>query len=99
MNDLHRAGRTRLRKIATVDEQFAVATYEASRDGRVLGTITKFDRPAHKQVPTWKSGRRELKVRDYREISWVHSRDVPYSAQDTRANCIEDLERAAGVQS
>jgi hypothetical protein len=89
--------KTRLRKIDTVDERNAVATYEASRDGKVLGTITKFDEPAHKDVPTWKSGRRELKVRNYRIISWTHSRDIPHEAYETRADCIEALERAAGV--
>ena len=90
--------KTRLRKIDTVDERFAVTTYEASRDGVVLGTITKFDEPAHKMVPTWKSGRRELKVRNYRIIYWAHSldRDEGY---DKRADCIENLERVAGVTS
>lgn len=91
--------KTRLRKIDTVDGDFAVVTYEASRDGVVLGTITKFDEPAHKTVPTWKSGRRELKLREYRIIYWQHSRDIPYNAQDTRADCIADLERVAGVTS
>lgn len=84
------ASKTRLRKIDTIDERDAVATYEASRDGRVLGTITKFDEAAYKQT---KRG-----PRDYRLISWRHSLDVPYSAQNTRAACIIDLERTAGVE-
>lgn len=84
--------KTRLRKIATVDEEYAVATYEASRDGKVLGTITKFDEPAWK--PTKKGG-----VRNYRAIYWMHSRDIPYEAYETRADCIANLERAAGVTS
>lgn len=84
-------GKTRLRKIATVDEEYAVATYEASRDGQVLGTLTKFDEPAWKQT---KKG-----PRDYRLISWRHSLDVPYNAQDTRADCIADLERTASATS
>lgn len=83
--------KTRLRKVDTVDEDFAVATYEASRDGEVLGTVTKYDEPAYKQT---KKG-----PRDYRLISWRHSLDVPYSAQDTRAACIENLERMAGIAS
>jgi hypothetical protein len=83
--------KTRLRKIDTVDDDNAVATYEATRDGRVLGTITKYDEPAYKMT---KRG-----PRDYRLISWRHSLDVPYSAQNTRAACIIDLERTAGVTS
>jgi hypothetical protein len=88
-------GKIRLRKIDTIDERNAVATYEASRDGKVLGTVTKFDEPTHKDVPTWKSGRRELKVRNYRIISWTHSRDIPHEAYETRADCLKDLERVA----
>lgn len=82
--------KTRLRKIDTVDEEYAVATYEASRDGKVLGTVTKYDAPAWKQT---KKG-----PRDYREICWAHSRNIG-EGYDTRAYCVKDLERVAGVES
>ena len=87
--------RTRLKKIETVNELFAVATYEAIRDGVVLGTITKYDEPAHKTVKK----RGKLRVKDYRIISWQHSRCVAYDAQETRGDCIADLERRAGVSA
>lgn len=85
--------KTRLRRIDTVDEEYAVATYEAIHDGVVLGTITKFDEPAYR---TRKDG---TNPRDYRLISWAHSRDVPYNGYDTRKDCLKGLERAAGVES
>jgi hypothetical protein len=85
-------GRTRLRKVDTVDEEYAVATYAASRDGVMLGTITKFDEPAYR---TRKDG---TNPRDYRLISWAHSRDVPHNGYDTRKDCLKALERAAGVR-
>ncbi|MCX4799649.1 hypothetical protein OG497_37980 [Streptomyces sp. NBC_01242] len=85
--------KTRLRKIDTIDERDAVATYEAHRDGKVLGTITKFDEAAYKQT---KKG-----TRDYRLITWGHSLDEGFGRDvyETRADCIESLELAAGVTS
>ena len=82
--------KVRLRKVETIDDPYAVATYEVSRDGVVIGTITKFDEPAWKQT---KKGR----PRDYRLISWQNSRDVPYNAQDTRADCIANLVRTTST--
>ncbi|PPS89563.1 hypothetical protein [Streptomyces sp. MH60] len=93
------ASKTRLRKIDTVDEDFAVVTYEASRDGKVLGTITKYDRPAHKTVMTWKSGRPEPRVRDYREVYWACDPDPYQEGYELRADCVKNLERIAGVES
>jgi hypothetical protein len=84
--------KTRLRKVDTVDEKYAVATYEASHDGKVLGTITKYDTPA------WKPRKNGKGNRDYREIGWAHSRNIG-EGYETRADCVKDLERMTGVES
>jgi hypothetical protein len=84
--------KTRLRKIDTVDDDNAVATYEATRDGKVLGTITKYDTPA------WEPRKNGKGNRNYREICWAHSRNIG-EGYETRAYCVEDLERVAGVTS
>lgn len=91
--------KTRLRKIDTTGDDFAVITYEAVRDGKVLGTITKFDRPAHKTVTSWKSGRPEPRLREYREIYWAFDPDPYQEGYDTRAECLLALERVAGLAS
>lgn len=93
------AAKTRLRKIDTVDEDFAVVTYEAIRDGKVLGTITKFDRPTHTTVTSWKSGGPEPVDVGQREIGWEFSPDPYGEGYETRADAVRNLERVAGVES
>jgi hypothetical protein len=93
------SSKTRLRKIDTAAEDFAVTTYEAVHDGRVLGTITKFDRPAHTTVTSWKSGRPEPRLREYREVCWAFDPDPYGEGYETRADALKNLERATGVAS
>lgn len=40
------ASRTRLRKIATLEVRFAVATYAVLQDGKEIGSVTKYDMPS-----------------------------------------------------
>jgi len=82
--------KTRLRKIATSPEYGAVATYEAVRDGKVLGTVTKFAEPSH----TMTGGRDGV----LRNVSWGNSREKGIS-HDTRKDAVKSLESAAGVSS
>lgn len=82
--------KTKLRKIDTAKENNAIATYEATRDGQALGTITKFSEPAHGMA-----GRRDGVSRI---ICWEHSRDKGIS-YDRRKDALDALERAAGVEA
>lgn len=94
--------KTELRRIDDLSEvegcyqnrDFMVEAYEATRDGRVLGTIKKFDEPA------WRTDS-QGKQTDYREIYWIHSLDDGFAcnAYETIEDCTENLERAAGVTS
>lgn len=80
--------RTQLRKIATIDVPNAEATYEAVRDGKVLGTVTKFIEPAHGM----KGGRDGVS----RVTCWEHSREKGL-AYDTRKDAVLALESLEDV--
>jgi hypothetical protein len=97
VTDVTTESKTRLRKIDTINKQFAVVTYEATRDGVVLGTVTKYDEPAHTTVRSWKSGRPQQVLREYREIYWACDPDPYREGYRLRSDCVKALERIAGV--
>ncbi|MEV7675011.1 hypothetical protein [Streptomyces sp. NPDC088752] len=82
--------KTRLRKVDTSSEYGAVATYEVVRDGKVLGTVTKFADPGHTMT-----GNRDGVLRN---VSWGNSREAGIS-HDTRKDALRSLERMTGVTS